>query len=73
MCKPDYNLAQRGDDSLCVRNNNCEFQMNEEELRQLQDNFYKTAREGFMKNELVGFKNLKEIAFCRRQYHHSHT
>jgi group II intron reverse transcriptase/maturase len=38
---------------------------NEEELRQLQDDFYKTAREGFMKNELVGFKNLKEIAFCK--------
>lgn len=38
--------------------------MNEGELRQLQDNFYKTAREGFMKNELASFKNLKEIAFC---------
>ena len=38
--------------------------MNEGELRQLQDDFYKTAREGFMKGELVGFKDLKEIAFC---------
>ena len=38
--------------------------MDEEELRQLQDDFYKIAREGFMKNELVNFKNLKEVAFC---------
>jgi group II intron reverse transcriptase/maturase len=37
---------------------------NEEELRQIQDEFYKIAKERFMKNELVGFKNLKEIAFC---------
>jgi group II intron reverse transcriptase/maturase len=38
--------------------------MNEMELRELQDNFYKVTREGFMKGELTGFKNLKEIAFC---------
>ena len=39
--------------------------MNEGELRQLQDDFYKIAREGFMKNELVNFKNLKEVAFSK--------
>jgi group II intron reverse transcriptase/maturase len=37
---------------------------NEKELRDLQDDFYSIAREGFMKGELVGFKDLKEIAFC---------
>ncbi|MEW6103842.1 MAG: group II intron reverse transcriptase/maturase [bacterium] len=37
---------------------------NDKELRNLQDEFYKIAKEGFMKSELVGFKDLKEIAFC---------
>ncbi len=36
----------------------------EKELRDIQDEFYKIAREEFMKQELIGFKNLKEIAFC---------
>lgn len=38
--------------------------MNEGELRQLQDNFYKITKEEGMKGELVSFKDLKEIAFC---------